>query len=371
MAYTNAQILAQLQAPQRTWDFEYKIFDISGAYRGDINVESCSIANNDLADIKRTANLSIAEVDAAAINFASDRIQPLIKLRMPDAGWQIWPMGMFLMASPTQVHAGLEVVPRAITAYDLGIILREDLVTGAYTVLAGTKYTDAINAVLFSAGLPAASISPSPSLLTATKEWDPGTSKYVIVNDLLNGINYASLSFDGNGIPVAIPYLDPASAPSIYNYAIGVNGVVVPDNGISETLDLSSVSNVFVLYVNSPDTDPTGAPITLISTYTNSNPSSPTSTVSLGRNIVSYQEVTDIADQATLDAAAKAAAQSASQVYSQVEFTSGMMPIHTTADVMTVDWGSGTAPKYRETEWDLDLVAGGLMTHKVRKVVSV
>lgn len=369
-SYTYAQIVAQLQSSVRHWDFEYRVFDSTGLYRFSVSDVACNIINNDLAAIKRTATLTIKESDAARINMSTDRIQPVIKLTMPDGNLQVWPMGMFLMAAPTQTHAGLVIPPRSINAFDLGLILQDDKVVDRYTVTAGTAYVDAILVVLVSSNFNNAQIVPSASVLPADRDWDPGTTKAAIINDLLKALNYATLSFDGNGVPLAGPQPDTSTAPSLYTYNVGAQGVVIPDNGFAETLDLSGVPNVFVQFVSSPDTDGTGTPIALRSEYINSNPASPTSTVSLGRNIVDYESVTDIADQSTLDASTLSAAQQASQVFSVVEFYTGLMPIHTTADILNIDWGDGSV-RYKETQWSMDLKAGAQMDHQVQRVVSV
>jgi hypothetical protein len=49
------------------------------------------------------------------------------------------------------------------------------------------------------------------------------------------------------------------------------------------------------------------------------------------------------------------------------------MPFHSNSDVYTIgvpDLGI-TGVKYTEHEWALELVAGGQMSHKVRRVVNV
>lgn len=365
MTYSSQEVIAALKASTRRWTFEYRLLDWFGNHYTTPRMVSGSIENNDLADVKRTAKFLMNREDADSVNFTTDKLQPIIKLQMPDGGWQEWPMGVFLLDSPQQKYTPRNIEAREINAFDLGLILRTDLVTDRFTISKGSSYVDQIYSLLTGAGIVNFQIAGNEAVLTNDLEWDPGTSKAVIINELLAAINYSSLSFDGNGVAVAGPYQAPSEAPSIYAYNYNDDGVVLPDPGFLETLDYSSVPNVFVLYVSNPDSTP------LRSVYINSNPNSPVSTVSRqGRQVVSFEQVNDIADQATLDAAVRKKAEEASQVFAQVEFTSGMIPLHTTADVMYLDWGNG-AVKYRETLWSMDLKAGAPMTHQVRRVVQV
>lgn len=370
MSYTSAQIIAALKSSNRQWQFEYQIYDVTGLYLFSADVSSCTVKNDDTADVKRTITLSMREAHAAQINFATNRIMPLVKLKMPDGGSQVWSMGYFLMTNPTQQRLGLTQIPRAITGYDLGLVLSQDKLVEAYSVGAGTYYLDGVRAVLLSANLPSTLLASSLATLPAAREWDPGTAKTGVVSDLLTAINYNPLTFDGSGNPTTNPYQDPNITAPTWAYVNGSDGVIIPDDGVNETLDLTDVPNVWVRYVSSPDANSDGEGISLRSEYINSNPASPTSTATLDRSIVDYAVVSDIADQPTLDAYTQSVAQQASQVYSVVTFSSGMIPLHTSMDVITLDWGQGPL-KYKETGWSLELKAGGKMTHTVQRVVTV
>ena len=50
-----------------------------------------------------------------------------------------------------------------------------------------------------------------------------------------------------------------------------------------------------------------------------------------------------------------------------VEFTTAIAPGHKTFDTLAIDNGEITG-LYRETEWRMELTAGGYMTHKAERV---
>lgn len=359
--YPPAAVAAALVAPSRSWRFRYSLLDPAYNVIGSPDVSSCTVTYSDLSDIKRTAKMIVRDV--ADIDTATERIRPECSLLMPDGGWCTWPLGVFMLSAPTRRWAMTpNPGPRDVQCYDLQLILQDDKVTDRYTVAAGVRYTDAIVAVLASAGLPTATIAADDRTLPAAMEWDPGTPKGTIVNALLSPINFRPLQMDPNGLPRAVPYLSPSQAPITWTYDLSGASVLLPE--IDETLDLTSVPNVWVQVVSSADRDE------LVSSYVNANPDSPTSTVAVQRQIVSYEQNSDAADQASLDAAVLAQAEADSQVYASVEFHTGLMPFHGAGDVYLLDYGQGPA-RYRETDWSFDCVAGTAMDHKARRVVQV
>lgn len=320
---------------------------------------NASVSNNALADIKRTAKFTL--LDTSAINYLKDRIQPWARLRMPDDGFVEWPLGVFLLSTPTRSLGANGVVTREVEAYDQLLVLRDDTVSDRYSVAAGVLYTDAISAISF--GL-ASSIVPSTLALPATMEWEPGTTKSRILNDLLAAINYESAWFDELGRLVCRPYQSPAVRAPEYHYA--ANEVSVITGNVDQTLDLFDVPNKWVLVKSEPDQAP------LIGTFTNTSPTSPTSTVSRGRVISDIRTEQDAADQATIDALAERAGFNASQVFEQVKFTTASMPMHSNADVLNLALpGLAISDKYSEQTWELPLKSGARMTHTARRIVQL
>lgn len=272
-----------------------------------------------------------------------------------------WPQGVFLLSSPARQTDGNGVITRAVDAYDQLQVLTDDLVSDRYAVTAGTNYITAVEALLPAGDV---NITPCSSTLPNTKEYAPGTSKLAIINDLLSAINYESLSYDETGRAVVKPYVPPSVRNPTYTYADDQHGVMLPT--MTQTLDLFSVPNKWVAVVSEGDRPP------LTSTYTNSNPSSVTSTISRGRTIVHYESGVQCPDQASLDTYVQNLAIQASQIYETTQFQTAIMPVHQTNEVLTLDYTDlGMADKYAEMSWTFDLKDGASMTHNVRRTVSI
>lgn len=363
MPYSAAEITAALTASSRVWQFRYDRLDATNVYIGPLDMTGSSIAHAALADkIKRmfTGGLS----PDATFNYSSDRMRVYVQLRMADGFWQEWPLGTFLLstsATARSVSLPRGVVP--VTGYDLLQVLVEDSFDDRWTIIAGSSIDTAVNTVLTSAGF---SFTPtSGKFLPATMEWPPGTPKLTIVNALLSAINYTTLSMDANGSPYAVPYLTPSDATVLWSYSLDTASLVRP--GTTTTLDLFSVPNVIVGYVSQPD-----RPV-LRSVAVNADPTSPLSTVRRARRIVrvlDQQEIGEVVDQATLDAKVSQVLAGSAQQYETIEFSTGIMPQHNDADVITLNYGAG-ANRYRETGWRIELKAGGVMTHSARRAVAV
>lgn len=361
--YSAEQVKTALHAPNRTIRFRYELLTAQNQFKTNLTtVQSGRVGYNSLAQIKRTASFSLQ--DDGTINFLSDRIKPYALLRMKDGGWTEWPLGVFIPTTPPRKTDVTGMVFRDIEAYDLLQVLVDDKVPDRYTIAAGANYIAEIKKLLDSAGITSQNLTATDKTLPATRDWDPGTTKLNIINDLLGAINYRSLWFDEHGIAVAQPYVTPEVRASEYIYRDDDNSVIFPE--VQHTLDLFSVPNQWVLYVSEADRP------ALRSVYTNSSPSSPTSTVNRGRTIVATPEQVEAADQATLDSLTQRRAFESSQVYESVEFETALMPFHSDSDVYTLEFSAlGLSAKYSETQWEMELKAGGRHRHQIRRVVNV
>jgi hypothetical protein len=230
-------------------------------------------------------------------------------------------------------------------------------------VASGTNYISAVKAVLDAAGINLQNLTPTSKTLPVAKEWAPGATRLQIINDLLTEINYFALWFDENGYAVAEPYVSPQDRSSEYTYEDNDDSVIFPDP--EQQKDLFNVPNKWICVVSDSDRTP------LVSTYTNDNPDSETSTVSRGRTITRFETV-DAVDQTTLDAKVLRLAQEDSQVYEHVPFSTGIMPIHSHLDVLTLVYSDlGISAKYIETNWEMELKVGGVHKHEIRRVVNI
>jgi hypothetical protein len=359
---TAVQQALQGQGGPRRLAFDFRRLNSSNVDQGSLlQVTAGTVTLDALADVHRSASFTLIEGDT--IDYLKDRIKPIVRLTMPDGGTVSWPQGVFLLSSPDRVLSPDTAVTRTVTAYDQTVILQGDSVDDRYSVAAGTRYTDAITSVVSAYGF-ARNVTTSTKTLPVTIDWPGGTSKLVIINDLLAAINYRAAWFNEDGTFQAVPYVLPDTVVPGYIYATDETSVLVGD--ISHNLDLFNVPNRWVLVVSEADRP------ALTSTYTNALASSPTSTVSRGRTITKYDTGQTAADQATLDDLAARMAFEDSQVYETVGFTTALMPFHSDLDVLGVS-ANGLAlgsVKFQEVGWSMDLRVGGSMSHSVRRTIS-
>lgn len=368
--HTQDTILAALRglSGSRRFSFRYRLLEADGTPVVEHldNVLGGSVSQNWLADIKRTATFTMLE--RGGIDFLSDRIQPVVRLHLPPYGrddWVEYPQGVFLLTTPSRTASPAGVVTREVQGYDQLQVYSDDLLAGRYTVAAGVLVTTAVTTLLNSVLVPPrVRTTPHAGTLTAAKEWEPGTSKLRVINDLLGLINYESLSFDEDGVAVVQPYRAPTERAEEYTYADDHHGLVMPDAG--QELDLFAVANKWVLVVSEPDQPP------LVASYTNADPASPTSTVRRQRTITDYRTEQEATDLVTLQAKAKRLAVEASQVYEAVTFKTGIMPIHSGNDVYRITLaGLALNAAYAEQSWTMPLKAGAEMAHVARRVITV
>ncbi len=364
-SHTAAEVLEVLRGDFgfRRFSFRYELLDSANKYVEELdNITSCTIEQNWLADIKRTAKFTLAET--GRIDFLSDRIRPLVRTWLPPYGpldYVEHPQGVFLLDSAGRNSNEQGLVTRGVDAYDPLEVLTADKVLTRYTIAAGTAYTAAVTTLL---GTMPKNVAPSTKTLLTAKEYDPGTSKLFIINDLLNGINYESLSFDEDGRAIAQAYRDPKTRAEEYVYGSGADGLVIPN--VDQELDLFDVPNAWSLVVSDPDRP------ALVATYTNSDPQSPTSTVRRQRTIVDFRTEEDAPDLVTLQAKVARLAFEASQVFEAIDFSTALMPIHSGNDVYRIVYPSlAVNTKYTEQSWSLTLAPGAAMKHRARRVVTV
>ena len=196
-------------------------------------------------------------------------------------------------------------------------------------------------------------------------EYEVGESKLTAVNDLLGRINYTGLTITENGMAMARPYQSPEEREIEHYYLDDSLSVLLPD--AEEEFDIFDTPNVFVRTVSNPEAEDVYR-----AEFINDNPSSALSTVSRGRKIVDYEELTDISSQAALDIFVRRIAFEKSQTYSKIRFKTALMPHHTALDMLYLRHENlSVEGKFTETSWQIELEAGGRMSHEARRLVII
>jgi hypothetical protein len=268
-----------------------------------------------------------------------------------------------LLSSPTRSDRNRNVY-RDVEAYDGLLILKDDKFGSRHTIMAGTNYRTAVIDILTSAGITKHNIEQTDKTLATDIDFAPGKEKLFAINQLLRDINYTPIYVDVHGYYTSATYRSPSVRSAEYTYKDDNLSITFP--GMTEELDLFEIPNKWVVVMSNPEREP------LVSTYTNDNPDSPTSTVNRGRTIVDHREIQSIADQQALDAYVQRIAFEASQIYGKITFETAINPAHEYSDVLELDYSPlGIKGKYAETNWTIPLQAGGRMRHEVRRVVNI
>lgn len=364
--FTSEEILKELNYTRgsREISFRYELLNKDDGYLGDLSKVECQINQNSIAEIKRTAALSVQRSIADDIDWINERIKPYFRLKMPNGKYAEWPLGIFLLSSPSKEDGNKGKVERYIDAFDKAVILKEDKFLKRHLIPAGTNYVNAITTLINTAKIGKVNITPSPAVLEVPLEFEIGYPKLTAINELLESLNYYSLTFDEQGYAVSGPYIEPSLRKVDHEYR--TNEISVIKKGAMQTLDLFNAPNIFVRVVTTPERE------VLKSVFVNDNIASPLSTISRGRNIVDYKELDDIADQVTLDAYTRRQAINANQIYGEFKFTTALMPHHAFMDCLYVEHDNMLVNDiFIEKSWGMRLRAGGEMSHVIRKVVKL
>lgn len=353
--------------------FRYFLLDKNENEIGEIShlVESGSIEQSAFADIKRTARFMLKDEkfidnngNERDINWITDIIQVFVEFEMPDGGWVDFSLGLFLLSSPVRKEEGGSVY-REVEAYDKLLITKEDKVTERYTIPTGTKYYDAMVQILASAGITKYVIENDEKTLPTDKEYEPGTEKLAILNDLASDLGFTQFWVDEYGYFRTSRYRPPEAQTTDYIYEDDEISVIYP--GTEEEMDLFNLPNVFVVTVANPDTEEE-----FVSVVENTNPEHPRSIPNLGRRVVRVEEKDNIADQEALDAYTERIAQEASQIFGKIRFETAIMPFHSYGNILQFKNRTlGINNKYFETSWSMNLEPGASMTHEARRTVSL
>ena len=356
--YTESQVLDVLKN-SRTISYGYELLDVNDNTIGEIEASDAKVYHNSEASIQRSIQLTTN--NDKEINYSSDRIRPYMRVKMGN-DYLIYPLGVFLMSSPTRKESSGAIV-RSIDGYDKTQILSDDKFDTRYSISAGTSYTAAVQNIVQSAGITKINIEHSDKETQTILEFPLGTSKLEACNELLEAINYVPIYADSHGYIRTSAYKLPEGRAIDAFYATDKESIIC--EGTEEELDIFGAPNKIVRYLENAERE------YMISSITNDNPNSKLSTVSRGRVITDIESVRDIADKSSLDAYVQRI-MAEKKVYQKLIFETLNMPMHETNDCLYVDVNSlGAYGKFIETAWEMNLTIGGKMRHVCRKAVSI
>ncbi|OLT26547.1 hypothetical protein BJF83_20905 [Nocardiopsis sp. CNR-923] len=319
------------------------------------------------------SNVQIGEVETTPVTYTPGRwINVRARLIGQDIMARIWPEGT---PEPAGWHLERTVETATLTEGEWGLSgsgFSGNTNTSPTMMYARWEFnanptgrvTSHVQRVLEASGITRHAITPHEEVLPGIREWEPGTSRLTVVNDLLASIGYRSLSFDEWGVAIAVPYVSPSARAPEFWYRDDDRSIMVAE--ATQERDLHGVPNQWVLST----TDGTDDPRTV--TYTNRSPHSPTSTVRRGRIITDYRTENEASSESALIEQVARLAYESTQLYEAIEFTTALNPLHSFDDVFGIrrdDLSLDTV--FSGHTWELPLTADGLMRHRARRVVSM
>lgn len=270
-------------------------------------------------------------------------------------------LGVFSPQNISKVTEGSSTLFN-VTGYDLSILAKNDCITSRLSLAIGTLYLDQIQSLLISCGITKiiADISTA-TLQSARDDWDIGTPKLKIINQLLSEISFRSLEIDKTGTARLRRYESPTVGNIDHIYKEGQASIIEPDTTTDS--NLFEIPNIWIATVSNPDI---AAPLT--AQYINDNPLSPTSTIYTGQNKVKILTFDNIATQADLQNAVNKQAFEDMQGIETTQFKTAVVADHGVNDTVLIQ-----LPQYSgilvETAWEIDLDAMS-MTHTGKKAVD-
>jgi hypothetical protein len=276
-------------------------------------------------------------------------------------------LGIFIPTTQT-VYDSEDGRSMRIECYDRSWRVMAKKATDQISIAAGANYVQTIQQLVTACGIKMTAAEPSDDALqTARNDWDIGTSYLDIINTLLAEINYRPLWFDNLGIARISPHQEPSASRIAHRYSSKQSRagarIMVEKQIESDAFD---VPNVIIALCSNPE-----LPQRLIARAENNSPTSKTSTVRRGIEIVHVENIENIASQAALQQLADRLRNDAMFATSTITFSSQAEPGHGAYDIVSIDADSLCSGIYEETSWSLSMSAGAPMQHTaVRRVIT-
>lgn len=293
------------------------------------------------------------------VNTLSDRLQVIMHIN-----GVAHPLGKYVICGiePQTTPAGRRV--GSYTAYDLTYLVQSSKTEKRHYIAAGTKYTDALQTLLIESGITDFIIEPSDATIrTAREDWEPGTSRMDICNDLLAEINYNSLWMDLQGTVRCSKYRQATAENVTLDYTAGQYSMLYPET--EQSIDTFERANVFIRVVEDAENQ-----TPLRAESVNNDPDSALSTVNQLRRVVDYDTLDNIASQEELQAFVDNLKFKSLLATTETTFSTGPNPVHQAFEVVPLSFGPDSGI-YAETRWSIDLSAPYRMQHTGKRVMII
>lgn len=321
-------------------------------------IKSFTMTYNSLTTTKQM--LSVQMHDDAQFNFLSDLLKVTLEIRVRGHNY-FFPMGIFkLYPAESQKDGSITSLvrdTRTLTLYSLIKKYEEDAITTDLELAVGTNIRQEIIRQL---GTVNYNFPTSSVTLQKPRVYEMGTHKIVIINELLDLLNWHSLCVDNDGIFYSGSNKEAALREIEIQYTDEENHMLYPSyNDTPETID---VYNMFPGYATVNDK--------LVSyMYINDREDSPTSTVNIGNKCADRREFQECTNLQDLQSKVKAWANDNSMKYHKCTFPTFINPLHGYLNCVLLK-NKKVNMKGIETSWVIESNTDS-MRHTIREAVVI
>ena len=265
-------------------------------------------------------------IDGKPIDWLNIRIRPVCLIEGID---REIPLGIWLASVPSENWSEygrvweVELLDKASILDDVWT----DPSTGepdAYSAVSGANVVSLIRALIEETGESAAAIVNNSTTLANNMTWDAGSTRLLIINELLEAAGFFSLWVDYEGQFQVVPYILPADRPPEY-VSTGPferdsgNSVMSPDFSVEK--DIYTIPNRFIAFSQGDEETPALRAIAV-----NTDPDSPFSYISRGRWITEVASDVETTGQSSLDLYAQRRLITATSKTAKLEVSHAFLP---------------------------------------------
>ena len=304
-----------------------------------------------------TRSMSAAFVKDPEIDLMKDEFQPMLST---GDGWKS--LGVFRCTTPKDSNDGYDTRV-SIEAYDRAWVCQANTTAERLFIPAGTAYSSAVGSLLTKCGITSVSADRMDLATSTDHEWGLGVSLLTIINELLAELNFRPLWFDAAGTARLTKYSEPDADRIKFQYsATDIKRRPIAKEFSSET-DLFNAPNRFICVCANPDKTDNMTAISV-----NESPVSQKSILRRGITITKVVQLRNIADQASLQSYADRLRNESMLASQTVVISTALESGHEPYDIAAVDHPE-IGGIYVEIGWSMQLQAGELMQHELRKTV--
>jgi hypothetical protein len=331
---------------QCTYRFE-RINGVTGEVLGEIHpLRGATLTHDTTRTIKRQLSFNLGVVDSALVEALTDRI--LVFMVFPNGAE--YPLGRYIFTDQSQ---------ELFTSGRLANMVLNDemfLVDQQITTGVGSSNRNVVTVVQEVLEPLPVSFDMEPSPFASNSSWSIGTGRGALLEDLATQGDYFSPWFDNEGVMRWIRSFDPADG-RLPDFDFDAHRNVLRA-GITETSDLLTAPNKFIVISNAPNNTSTEV-VGIADIPSNA----PHSFASRGFEIASVQDL-QVLDAGQAQAVARNLA-NRQTVFERTTLSTPPDPRHDSYNV--IRWQGAL---WLELAWSMALVEGGAMGHLLRKAYS-